>query len=132
MRKNLKTYMLKPLIYKIITRISIGLAIALLWSRFINTNKSFSIIKDSFFFLGVYFLGMAWFNYLKLDGFKISLPKKKSKSKNNINFNIFFREEKLESVDVLEEDEETLLALISNLLIGVFFILFSIIGIIII
>ena len=84
MKKILKTYsyLIQPTIYKIVTRVFLGTTFALLWNFLISKNQTYIMAERSFFFVGVVLLAMAWFNYLRLDGFSVIKIKKDKKRKN--------------------------------------------------
>ena len=126
---------LKPVLYKFVRRFITGMVLALLWNRFLNTQKNFT--GHAFFVLGAVFFALAWVNYLKLDGLRIHYlnedSKKVRKTKPKMGFLIDYTEEEptpIESTgsasideDSIDEDEETKTALISNLLAGLCFLL---------
>lgn len=77
--KIFSTRMIPTTVRKIFARCMVGLAAALVWGRFFNPTPEWTIATHAFFVLGALFLGMAWFNYLKLDGVGDRLFKKKDK-----------------------------------------------------
>ena len=130
-----KPYMLRPILYKIITRFGIGLILAILWDRFLNVKNLFSMSDYAFFTVGFFFLALAWFNYLKIDGLKIkhvnmNEPKKKE-SKHKIKTMTDYTQEEPESMYVIDEKEELIIVFSSNLATGLCFIIFSIISMLI-
>jgi hypothetical protein len=99
----------KPVIYKLLRRFATGLVFALLWDRFFNVQKYFSILGHAFFVLGVVFFALAWVDYLKIDGVKILHRNDSVSSSDND--------------DDYDENEEKKTALISNILAGFCFLL---------
>lgn len=58
-----KTYMIRPVLYKCVTRAALAVTALLLWDRFINTAGRFSLLRDGcltagllFFLYGLVFL----------------------------------------------------------------------------
>ena len=66
-----KTYMIRPVLYKCVTRAALAVTALLLWDRFINTAGRFSLFRDGCLTAGLLFFCMAWFSYLHLDGVTI-------------------------------------------------------------
>ena len=126
--------MVRPLVYKTVTKCTIVLAISLLWDRFINTSKIMSLTEDVFFIVGLIFVLFSWFQYLRLDGFSIhhlleekeTKPTKKHAKKDIVDF----VDEKIVSFDELDDDERTVVVLFSNLISGLIFVVISIIALI--
>lgn len=125
--------MVRPIIYKTITRFGIGLILAILWDRHLNVKNLYSMIEYAFFTIGFFFLTLAWFNYLKLDGFKIKHVNmnetKKKKSKHKIKAMIDYTGEEPEPMYIVDEKEEVIIIFSSNLATGLCFIISSIISI---
>lgn len=134
-RKLYKPYMLRPILYKTITRLGIGLIAAILWDRYLNVKDFFSILNYAFFTVGVFFLALAWFNYLKLDGFKINHVNmnetKKKESKHKMKTMTDYVEEEPETMYVIDEKQKLLINFISNLTAGLCFTVISIISIVV-
>ena len=130
--KMYKPNMLRPIIYKLIPRLVTGLVLALLWDRFFNAQKLFSMVERAFFALGIGFFAMAWFSYLKLDGMKIHhLNEGKRKvTKHKFKFPVDFTEEKPSPADSLDENEETAATLISNIAAGICFLAPSVLSLV--
>jgi len=125
-----KPKIFKPVIYKFVRRFVTGLVFALLWNRFFNSQKRFSMVEHAFFILGAVFFALAWVNYLKIDGVKIHYlneKKKAGRTKPKTGYLIDYAEEEPSPPDSADSDydgnEETKTALIANLLAGVCFIL---------
>jgi len=120
---------LKSVLYKLFRRLITGLVFALLWDRFLNTQKRYLMAEHAFFVLGAVFFALAWFNYLKMDGVKIHYlneKKKAGRKKPKTGFLIDYAEEEPSppSADFeYDETEETKTSFISNLLAGICFIL---------
>lgn len=123
--------MIRPIVYKSITKFAIGLAVSLLWERFINKDSLISAGDFAFFIVGVFLIAMAWFNYLGLDGLRVNSPERKPKAaKKKLHWQkdiVDFVDVKIISFDELEKDEQALCSLISNLVVGAVFVLLSLI-----
>ena len=61
----------KPIFYKSFYKFVLAMVPILLWDRFVNVKKYYSILDTGFFIAGVFYLMLAWMNYLKLDGMKV-------------------------------------------------------------
>jgi len=123
-----KPYMLRPIIYKLTPRLVTGAVLALLWDRFFNTQKLFSMAEHAFFVLGIIFFAAAWVNYLKLDGMKIHHlnESRKKETKHKLKFPVDYSDDAPSPADSLDTHDDATAALISNLLAGVFFIVPSV------
>ena len=131
--------MVRPIIYKTLTRVLIGLIVALLWNR-INNDGYFSMFEHAFFIMGMFWACMAWFNYLKLDGMKLHylgeegreqrrqerLEKRRARHKTREMAD--FLEEEPTYSDSLERTEKTAASLAANLLAGFCLIIPSVIA----
>jgi hypothetical protein len=117
--------MIRPIIYRVIPRLIIGLIIALAWDRFLNVQKLLSMVDHAFFVLGILFFAMAWVSYLKLDGIKFHyLNEKKEKTpKHPIKQPIDYIEEEPSPDDHLADNEKSFATLISNIIAGLCFLL---------
>lgn len=126
LKKNFKTYMIRPIIYKAVPRFLAGLVIALLWSRFINKSSAFTMTGYVFPILGILFVCMAWFSFLGMDGMgfrKAKSEKKETKISYSdisdyVNFNITY--------DDLTSTEKSACNLAANLICSVVFFVLSI------
>lgn len=127
-----KGYMLRPIIYKAATKLSIAIALVLVWNRWINKAYHMSL-GDGFFTIGMIAMMMSWFCYLKLDGIKLYLwnEKKEKKKKHKVRDIIDYADEKIISYDELEPDEQEACKLASNLITGVIMLITSFIVMII-
>ena len=123
--------MVRPLIYKVVTKSSIIVVLALLWNYVVNTSSHMSIRKDAFFVIGLIWMMFAWFQYLKLDGYTVQYvfkDKRKRKEKKHIQKDIAdFVDEKIISFEELEDEEKVVVNLLSNLISGLIFVLISLI-----
>ena len=121
-----KPYMVRPIIYKTATKLSIALVVVQLWNRWINT-KSIMSLRDGYFAVGLIVLMLSWFSYLKLDGISVHLwtEKKEKKKKHRMYDIIDFADEKITSYDELEPNEQVACKLASSLITGVIFLIVS-------
>ena len=129
--KNIfKEYMIRPLIYKVVTKSSIIFAICLIWDKFVNVSNFRSLTKDAFFVIGFIWMLFAWFQYLKLDGYTfqyIFREKQKKKKKHVQKDMVDFVDEEVVSFDELEDEEKVVVNMLSNLATGLIFVLISIV-----
>ena len=125
-----KKHMIKPIIYQIITKASIVLAISLIWEEYRNTDIPISLIGYAFPIFGVILIAFSWFQYIALDGFNFHFFNEEKHVKKKKNFHmkamIDFTEERIEAFDELEKDEQIACKLASNLLTGLLYILISV------
>ena len=66
-----KKYMIRPIVYQGLVKALITVVVSLLWNMFLNKAQLMSVVRDAFFVFGFIWLMLAWFQYLKLDGFTI-------------------------------------------------------------
>ena len=129
-----KEYMIRPLVYKTVTKCSIVLVICLLWNRFINTSKTMSMTEDVFFIVGMIFALFSWFQYLRLDGFSVHHlleEKEKTPTKKHVKKDIVdFVDEKIISFHELDDDERVVVVMFSNLISGLIFVMISLVALI--
>lgn len=87
-RAVFEKYMIRPMLYQCATKISIALVLCLLWDKFINREQYYSLVEFAFFVAGIFFLALAWFQYLRLDGppFSPSFGGKKGKKEKETTF----------------------------------------------
>ena len=125
--------MVRPVFYKVLARFFIGLVFALLWDRFINVQKLYSMITHTFFIIGILFFAIAWVSYLRIDGLRlpfVNSGKNKNKKNHPQKYPIDYADEKPSPNDSLDGDEEKKANLIANIAAGLCFLLPSLIGII--
>lgn len=126
-KKYIKSYMIRPIFYKSITKFSISLTLCLLWDHFLNKDNLYSIWEYPFFLAGCILLSGVWFCYLKLDHFTIHhlaerndrTPRKHHATKSIVDF----ADEKIISFEELNTQEQTICDLLSNLITGILFLL---------
>lgn len=121
-----KPYMIRPIIYKTATKVSIALTVVLLWNYWINT-KSFMSLGDGFFAVGLVVTLFSWFSFLKLDGIRVDLRgnHKEKKKKHRIHDIIDYADEKIISFDELEPNEQEACKLASSFITGILFLVVS-------
>ena len=121
-----KTYMIRPVLYKCVTRAALAVTALLLWDRFINTAGRLSLLGDGCFAAGLLFFCMAWFSYLRLDGVRIhhmlEERKKKKPVRKSYTDIVDFADEHIRSFEELTEEERGICMLASNLICGIIFI----------
>ena len=112
--------LVRPLVNRAFTRFILGLAAALVWNEFVNSNALRSMKEYAFLFLCVLFAIAAWMSYLRLDGFhapqfdrKLFDWKKKKPIRTYGDISDHMDDEPMD-IDDLEDDEQHLVLLIAN------------------
>ena len=130
-RSLFKSYMIRPTLYRSVTKFAIALAAVLLWDRFLNRGP-FTVLRDGGLVAGMVLLAAAWIGYLRLDGIRINhLPKKEQKKKPRRSFGgdiADYMDEHIVSFDELEQDEQMVCGLASSLLAALAFLIPSLIA----
>ena len=122
-------YMIRPTVYKAFSRFILALTASLLWDRFVNMGER-SMRAWAFLFFGLLFLISAWLCYLRLDGVKMPRLKKPEIKKKPIRTYgdiPDYIDEEIISFDELEEDERDLCCLIADVVLGVAFMVLSLV-----
>lgn len=126
--KRFDKNLVKPILYKCVSKFFIGLTLILLWNRFINTNHYYSVVEFAFFILGMFFVVFAWISYLKMDGIKIHgleiFKENKTKSEKamwRMHDMVDFVEEPAVSFDHLSDEEQKKAAFFSNCITALLF-----------
>jgi len=110
-------YMLRPILYKSVTRVSVVAVLMLLWDRYVS-DGTFTMWQAPALLM------WAWVNYLRLDGvtihhlgeeFKDMGKKKRFHSTKSI---VDFADERIVSFEELEPEERTYCSMLSNLILG--------------
>ena len=119
--KLLKPPVIRKIVYSLVSKIVIALAIILLWDRLLNQKSvhPWGIVDTGFFALSIWFVIGAWIQYLAFDGFRPFHSLRSRKKERSINA---LEEEEL------EEDEMQAARLCSNLLAALFFLIPSLIA----
>ena len=119
--KLLKPLVIRKIVYSLVSKIVIALAIILLWDRLLNQKSvhPWGIVDTGFFALSIWFVIGAWIQYLAFDGFRPFHSLRSRKKERSINA---WEEEEL------EEDEMQAARLCSNLLAALFFLIPSLIA----
>lgn len=116
--------LLRPVLYKTVTKCTIALAGILLWDKFLNGGH-LSALRDGGFVAGTVLLAAAWFHYLHLDGLRIipdNMKKPKKKRRRLFSGDIMdYADEHITNWDELSDDELSLCGLLSSLLSGILF-----------
>ena len=135
MKKNIfKSYMIRPIIQKVVTRILLVIVLCMLWDRFFNFDNYYNPLQLPLFICGFLLLAGAWFSYLKLDGMKVhylgedKTVNKKKKNRHKERSMVDFVDEKVVAYEELQADEQAMCNLISNLIPGILSILVSVIA----
>lgn len=115
---------LRSALYKAVTRLSIGLLVALLWNQFLNSGHRLSVSLHAFPILGAVFLTLAWFSYLRFDRrsapHRSKNPARKAPKRKSGDMADFV-EESPQISDSLEPEDRILCAFWANLVCAIFF-----------
>lgn len=122
----MKDYMIRPVIYKCITRSALAVTALLLWDRTINAGGQLSLMRDGCFTAGALFLCWGWFSYLRLDGVTLhhlleERKKRKKKRPRGSSDIVDFADEHIVSFDELSDQERAACSLCANLICGLLF-----------
>lgn len=121
-RSMYRSYMLRPVVYKVITRAMAAAVICLLWERYVSDGH-FTIWEAPALVCGVGFLCWAWGCYLRLDGIAIRglglrKPGQRPRKPHATRSMVDFADEKIVSFDELEPRERTFCSMLANLVVG--------------
>lgn len=138
-REIYKPHMLRPILYSVFSKFIMSLCAILLWDRFINVKNTvqYGILDFAFFIVGIYLLMWAWLKYLSLDGMEFKVFKQMSNLfKKRKKFYAHgdmadFLDEKVVTMDELDDDERTAAQMMADILAGLLFLIPSIISIMI-
>lgn len=124
--------LLRPIIYKSFARFVYGLTIALIWNKLVNISGFVTARGFAFPIIGVFFLVLAWFCYLRLDGVNVPrIFKDRSKKKRSKIYGygdiVDYADQHIVSFEELNEDQRELCILIADLVCGVLFLLIALI-----
>lgn len=132
LKKHLKPYMIRPTVYKAFSYFLTALVVVLFWNRFVNKGGS-SPMSHAYTILGMFFFAAAWFNYLRLDGIKISVmsllpigtPKKRASGPfSDMSDHI---DTEVVSFQELGQEERDTCCLLANIICGVVFFFLSLV-----
>ena len=99
-----KKDMLRPILYKTVSRLAGAACACLLWQRFLSDGR-FTIWEAPCLAVGALFLAWAWVSYLRLDGIRVPFVDR--------------NKEKVVSFEELSPQERAFCSLLSNLILGV-------------
>lgn len=118
------------IIQKSIIKLLAAIIFSLIWARYIRFHELMTIQEYPLIFFGAFYLMLAWFNYLRLDGLKI-VPFKEEPTKPNKHKT----KQMIDYVDTKIQDDATLTTtqklqtkLVSNIICGILLIIPSIIS----
>ncbi len=131
-----KKYMIRPIVYQWLAKALITVVVALLWNIFFNKGQMLSVVRDAFFVFGFIWLMLAWFQYLKLDGFTfrhyMEERKNKGQKKNHWKKDIAdYTDEDVVSFHDLDGDEKSGVRLASDGILAVILLIIAIISMLI-
>lgn len=131
-----KPYMIRPIIYSTFTKFMSSLCVVLLWDRFVNSRnvQPYGVVDFAFFITAVYFILWAWLQYLVLDGLNLEVFKSLAemvKPKKKVHYTrdfVDFVDEKVVTFDSLDDDEQIVAKILSNLTTSACFLIPSLIA----
>lgn len=118
----------RAVLEKTVARALIGLAVCLLWDRFLNSGGRLSILKHAFIAVGLLFAAFAWPRYLHLDGFKLFPPALKRTPKRHLRGDIADSLNEEPDTDALDKQARTSAALAADLCTAILFLIPSLIA----
>ena len=109
------------------------LTVVLLWDRYVNKGL-LPVGRDGCFVAALFLFGLAWLNYLRLDGLEVphllSRGKKKEKKRRRLTGDIAdFADEHIVPFDELSEEEQLACSMAANLSSGLIFLIPALIGV---
>ena len=119
-----KKDMLRPILYKTVSRLAGAACACLLWQRFLSDGH-FTIWEAPCLAVGALFLAWAWVSYLRLDGIRVPFVDRskelstKRKAHGGTHSMADFIDEKVVSFEELSPQERAFCSLLSNLILGV-------------
>lgn len=132
MKKMLSLFsaiMIRPTIYRAVTKCAVALTVVLLWDRYVNKGL-LPVGRDGCFAAALLLFGLAWLNYLRLDGLEVphlltgkNRPEKKKKRRRLTGDIADFADEHIVPFDELSEEEQLACSMAANLASGVIFLI---------
>lgn len=131
------TDMIRPTIYRSVTKCAVTLTLVLLWDRYLNKGMM-SVAADGCFVAALVLFGLAWLCYLRLDG--LALPalfsrkkreeeeEKKRRRRHFTRDIVDYADEHIVPFDELSEEEQLACSMACNLISGVIFLIPAIVG----
>ena len=121
-----KKDMLRPILYKTVSRLAGAACACLLWQRFLSDGR-FTIWEAPCLAVGAALLGWAWVGYLRLDGIRVpfvdkdkELSAQRGARKRHATHSMAdFADEKIVSFDELSPREKALCSMLASLIVGV-------------
>lgn len=136
MRTIFSSVLIRPTIYRSVTRCAIMLVLLLLWDKYIN-KEGMPVVQDGCFVAAMVFFGLAWMAYLRLDGVRVRYlteeekrqrSERKKKRKRLTGDIMDYADEHIVPFDELDEEQQMLCTLLSNLLSGIVYFIPSLIS----
>ena len=128
MRTIFSSVLIRPTIYRSVTRCAIMLVLLLLWDKYIN-KAGMPVVQDGCFVAAMVFFGLAWMAYLRLDGEEKRQRSERKKKRKRLTGDIMdYADEHIVPFDELDEEQQMLCTLLSNLLSGIVYFIPSLIS----
>lgn len=112
---------IRPVVYKSFQRCVIALTLVLLWDRFVNKGRMPWVVNGCFA-AGAVFLALAWLAFLRLDGVRITPPRREERPRRWRSGDLVdFVDEHIVSFDEMDDEERIKCTLAAHLLCAVIF-----------
>jgi len=131
-RSLLTVELIRPTVYRTVSKCAIMLTLVLLWDRYIN-NVELPVARDACFVAALVFFGLAWLAYLRLDGLKLPhlteeqkklREERKRRKRRPLTGDIVdYADEHIVPFDELSEEGQMACTLLSNLVSAVVFLI---------
>lgn len=121
MNRVIRPLFIKAIIKKIIKKILIVLILGFLW----KTNGEIQTLvklKDMFFIFGLILFWLAWSNYLELDGFSLVEDINMKRIRSELEVEVH-RDNKVGELDYIDEEDNIIANIISNIIVGLCFVI---------
>lgn len=121
MNRVIRPLFIKAIIKKIMKKILIVLILGFLW----KTNGEIQTLvklKDMFFIFGLILFWLAWSNYLELDGFSLVEDINMKRIRSELEVEVH-RDNKVGELDYIDEEDNIIANIISNIIVGLCFVI---------
>lgn len=130
-----RSYMVRPILYKSVFRAVIAWVLLLLWNRYVVSagKTGLTLVRDGCLTAGIVFLGLTWFSYLRLDGVRPAIFRRKQEKKKPKRGNsdiVDFADEHIVSFAELDDEDRIICSMTANLLCAGLYLAVAVIGMI--
>lgn len=131
--------MIRPTIYRSVTKCAVTLTLVLLWDRYVSRGMM-SVTTDGCFVAALILFGLAWLCYLRLDGItppKLLTRKKRGEEEEEARRRrhftrdiVDYADEHIVPFDELSDEEQLACSMACNLISGVIFLIPAVVGLV--